>query len=338
VARASLIVAAWAYLAICILMAILLRTAPVSWWPIILVWYSPRWLLATPVLLLAPLALFLRRRSLIPVALAAIVVAWPFMGLNLPWRRLLPAKPSSFHLRVLTCNADADDLNPDALNAIMAQNQPDLILLQECSDKDRQALQFPAGYQVHRAGGGLCVASRYPIHPRGLLTNRELGLRGWVAGYDLDLPVGRIPLFDFHLPTPREGLNTFLFYRVEDFGVGVLEEVSAAQWHASDVASRWADVPGDARIIAGDFNLPSDHAAFRRYWSGLADAFAQVGVGYGFTKYTSWHGVRIDHVLTDSSWQCAACWVEPDVGSDHRPVVADLQWIGTNNQALGIGH
>lgn len=324
----SVVIATSSYLAVCVLIAVLLRTAPVSWWPVVLVWYSPRWVLAAPAVLLMPAALLVHRRSLIPTALAVVIVAWPVMGLNLPWRRLLPARAASFHLRILSCNVDADDLHPDALSELIAQNQPDLIVLQECSERDRKAIRWPDGYQVHDAGGELCIASHFPMRPRGSLSNRELGLRGWVAGYDLELPIGTIPLFDFHLPTPREGLTTFLFYRVEDHGVGVLDEITAAQWHASDVASRFADVPGDSRIIAGDFNLPADHAVFRRYWSGFRDAFVEAGLGYGFSKYTSWHGVRIDHVLTDAAWHCNACWVGPDVGSDHRPVLADLEWVG----------
>ena len=38
-------------------------------------------------------------------------------------------------------------------------------------------------------------------------------------------------------------------------------------------------------------------------------------------------GVRIDHVLTGDGWRCRRCWVGPDVGSDHLPLLADLSLI-----------
>jgi endonuclease/exonuclease/phosphatase (EEP) superfamily protein YafD len=38
--------------------------------------------------------------------------------------------------------------------------------------------------------------------------------------------------------------------------------------------------------------------------------------------------VRIDHILAGPGWQAERCWVGPDVGSPHRPVIADLIWTG----------
>ena len=34
--------------------------------------------------------------------------------------------------------------------------------------------------------------------------------------------------------------------------------------------------------------------------------------------------VRIDHILAGPGWRCGRCWVGPDVGSPHRPLLADL--------------
>ena len=43
--------------------------------------------------------------------------------------------------------------------------------------------------------------------------------------------------------------------------------------------------------------------------------------------------VRIDHVLAGKGWNCVRCWVGPNVGSPHRPVLADLVWTGTSGEA-----
>jgi endonuclease/exonuclease/phosphatase (EEP) superfamily protein YafD len=48
------------------------------------------------------------------------------------------------------------------------------------------------------------------------------------------------------------------------------------------------------------------------------------GWGYGYSKFTRWHGLRIDHVLADDNWRVANSYVADDHGGDHRPVVANL--------------
>ena len=84
-------------------------------------------------------------------------------------------------------------------------------------------------------------------------------------------------------------------------------------------------------VIVGDFNLTDDSAIYRRYWSRYRDAFATAGLGWGYTKFTRRIGVRIDHVLAGPGWQFRNCWVGPDVGSDHRPVLADVFWVGLSD-------
>jgi endonuclease/exonuclease/phosphatase (EEP) superfamily protein YafD len=94
----------------------------------------------------------------------------------------------------------------------------------------------------------------------------------------------------------------------------------------SEATRRWISRSPRPVLVAGDFNLPVDSVVYRRSWSWLTNAFSQAGTGFGSTKFTRWHGVRIDHVLGGPGWHCRRCWVGPDVGSDHRPVIADMVW------------
>ena len=75
--------------------------------------------------------------------------------------------------------------------------------------------------------------------------------------------------------------------------------------------------------------MPGESTLFRGDWSGWLDAFAAVGWGFGFTKVSEkWgysYGARIDHVLYGPSWRCLDAWVGSDIGSDHRPLLADFQ-------------
>jgi endonuclease/exonuclease/phosphatase (EEP) superfamily protein YafD len=79
---------------------------------------------------------------------------------------------------------------------------------------------------------------------------------------------------------------------------------------------------------------------FRREFGDYQDAFSVAGWGYGYTKFTRVHGVRIDHVMCDGAWQAMKCWVGPDVGSDHRPVIAKFLSVGElrfDDGAVGAG-
>ena len=58
------------------------------------------------------------------------------------------------------------------------------------------------------------------------------------------------------------------------------------------------------------------------------DAFSEAGRGWGYTFIGAKTTVRIDHVLISKGWHRAACRVGPNVGSPHRPVIADLVWTG----------
>ena len=79
-------------------------------------------------------------------------------------------------------------------------------------------------------------------------------------------------------------------------------------------------------LLVGDFNTPPESVIFRRVWSGYANAFSDAGWGWGYTFRTRRTAVRIDHVLVGGGGRATTCWVGPDVGSPHRPVVADVAW------------
>jgi endonuclease/exonuclease/phosphatase (EEP) superfamily protein YafD len=81
-------------------------------------------------------------------------------------------------------------------------------------------------------------------------------------------------------------------------------------------------------ILAGDFNMTADSPTYRETLSRYGNAFSRSGFGFGHTerpfKHGSLFGIRIDHVLFGPDWQPCRCWVGPELGSDHLPVIADL--------------
>jgi endonuclease/exonuclease/phosphatase (EEP) superfamily protein YafD len=84
-------------------------------------------------------------------------------------------------------------------------------------------------------------------------------------------------------------------------------------------------------LLAGDFNTPSDSVIYREYWSPFHNAYSDAGFGWGYTYFSRRAAVRIDHQLAGSGWRCRKCWVGADVGSPHRPVIADWERIDAND-------
>jgi len=195
-------VATWGYLVAAIAVWVVLRTAGDRWWVATLMLFGPRWVYATPMLVLAPLALAFRRRLLWAIGLALVIVLVPIMGFCFPWARLAAA--TGPRLRVLTYNVDGGAVGRDAMAALVGQVQPDVIHLQEC----------PAGFydEVFRgwhvcSEGGLFIASRFPVHRRDSVAGvhpphqwpRQSMLLVSVEG-----PFGEIGLCNVHLPSPLQ--------------------------------------------------------------------------------------------------------------------------------------
>jgi endonuclease/exonuclease/phosphatase (EEP) superfamily protein YafD len=81
--------------------------------------------------------------------------------------------------------------------------------------------------------------------------------------------------------------------------------------------------------VAGDLNAPDSSVVVRSLLdTGLRDAFATAGMGYGYTwGHTLRPGVsflRLDHILVGPEFGVADCFVGGAQASAHRPVIADL--------------
>jgi endonuclease/exonuclease/phosphatase (EEP) superfamily protein YafD len=313
----------WLYLAAALYIALLLWAAPESWWLATFLRYSPSWVWALPAAGLVPAALVLRRRSLLPVLAGLVVVVGPVMGFCLPWRCWFAA-PSAPALRVLTCNLDGDAANVAAFSRLVAESGPDIVALQE--SPDRKSIRWPEGWHFGRQTAGVVLASRFDIHEVDHFDFLGLGMGGEAFVNELTTPEGKFSFVNIHLPTLREGIAAVEESALD--GVGRLQEVSEKQRDATDLTRGAVDRAVGPLLIAGDLNMPTTSAVYRHYWSPYTNAFSVAGLGFGYSKYTSWHGVRIDHVLAGPGWRFRRCWVGPDVGSDHRPVFADVERTG----------
>ncbi len=288
------------------------------WWPATVLLFGPKWIWMVPLIAWIPWAALRRKRSLLILLTALAVVAGPVMGFCFPWRTWLPSGArSTFTIRVLTCNVRRSDLNQRALADLVASTGPDLVMLQEWPDGLQASALFPPRDWHLRIVGEFCLASRYPIQEVEPLSDQP------VVRYRVRVFGESIPLVNVHFVSIREGLYAIVQNPFQ--GAAVLEANTERRVRESKAASRWVSDTQGPLILAGDFNLPCESAIYRRFWSRYGDAFSEAGVGYGSTWFSRWHGLRIDHILTRSGWEVLRCWVGPDVGSDHRPVLADLR-------------
>jgi endonuclease/exonuclease/phosphatase family metal-dependent hydrolase len=279
--------------------------------------------LASPLLVLLPAAALWRRRSLGPPLLALLLLLVPVMGLCVPWRADGDRGNS---LRVLTCNMHYGRPAPEALDRLLAETQPDVVALQEWGGRPEAhaALSSPGWHFVRDAN--LFLASRHPVRDHGVVPRELLGGRGAAAWYDLETPRGLVRLYSVHLASPRRGLRG-----VQQEGAsgaaGLREGSKLRHLQAGALARAAASGAGRARtLLVGDFNTAPESVIFREELGGYTDAFARAGWGWGWTFRSRWVGVRIDHILAEPGWLIQRCWVGPDVGSPHRPVLADLEW------------
>lgn len=308
-------------------------------WPATLVLFGPRWLLAVPLLALAPAALLFRRWALVPLAAAGGILLFPVLGLRVPVRALLDGERPG-QLRVATFNAGGKPLAVGALKGFVAAVRPDLMAIQECQVEKEKLAQALPGFSVE-VDTGMCLVSRHRIEAAESRSREDVWQRGGsgaIVRYTIELPARadaagvdgaptRINLVNLHLETVREAIEA-LTHRAWR-GAGEHDENIALRDWESTLARQWVDMAAYPVVITGDLNMPVDSALYRRHWAGFTNAFSSAGLGFGHTKETRWFGIRIDHVLLGEGWKAERAWVGPNLGSDHLPLVADLRWVGS---------
>lgn len=321
-----ILAAAWIYLSLAIATWLLLYGLADRWWLATALLYGPRWVCAVPLVALIPAAL-LCRRAFLPVAMTLLVVIGPLLGFCVPWRTWLPNRAQKQpKIRVLSCNVHYANLHPAALFDLIVATGPDIVALQEWTPRhDDPATKLGPGWYVH-IDPDTCLLSRFPIEAVEHLSRDELGGKGAAVHYRLRTAGEVLHFFNLHPISPRDGLEA-----VVDDPLAAAHDVEQnldVRWREGAAASRWAGQVQGRVLLAGDFNLPCESAIYRQYWSRYTDAFSVAGLGLGYTWFSHWHGVRIDHILAGAGWRCRRCWVGPDIGSDHRPLIADLEWTG----------
>jgi endonuclease/exonuclease/phosphatase (EEP) superfamily protein YafD len=323
-----LAIVAWLNLLAVFAVAVCLLVFADTWWPATVLLFAPRWIWAAPLAVLIPAALVMDRKLLLPLGLAGYLVLFPVMGLELPSPGVVLADKSKRDVRIMTYNVGGGELDPNALAPLLARIGPDVALFQECGhlfEGARPAL-LKQGWHVDVQYGS-CIASRHPIRAvdaRDLKDVWQMGGSGIIVRYEIALPGIPLNVINMHLETVRDGLQAVI-RRAPWRGAAQLRANIRQRDLESSFGRAWTARATGPLVLTGDFNMPVESSIYQTYWSSFTNAFSEAGLGFGYTKATRWHGIRIDHVLAADDWQCLSAWVGPHLGGDHRPMVADLR-------------
>lgn len=259
---------------------------------------------------------------------------WALLGLPLALLlrrygpRFIPrqrqAAPTVPTLTVLTHNLLADPHPLDAIIANLRASDADIIALQEVSQA-YEPLLIDGLRDLYPHYGTHTVLSRFAgqaIFSRCPLLEDDYWQYEWLPtplGHQralIDTPVGPVAVYNVHPTHP--GMNGQHFnpdYRHREIQ-DVMRRITAEA------------VPV---ILLGDFNMPENSPDYQTVTAALTDAYADVGLGIGWTFRLKlpFPFLRLDYVFCSSQWLPLTAEVLPEHGgSDHHPVRVALAWRG----------
>ena len=279
--------------------------------------FGPRWWLLVCVSGLYFLWRYLSKRQL-QFSVLLILLSLNYLDFQLPdiTSYFSASTSTDQKLSVLSANIGGGGSDRE-LDYISFVKKPTIILLQEAR-RINTAILF-RDYRFKQCLSGLCIFSQYPFEQVKKL-KRKL-FNGWgvfAVFYQVKSPFGVISLANIHFETPRSVL-TGLIYR--DWDVGSASTIENNRQFEAELVSLWSQNKNHT-LIVGDFNMPQDENIYQRYFGDLSNAVDNKGFGFNATKFTSWHGVRIDHILYSDDFRLKAVEVINSIKGDHRPVFA----------------
>ncbi len=283
--------------------------------------FVPRWWLVAYLCVIFILWKYLSKtqRYVLPLL---FIVAFDYLDFQLP-KLFETNDTNSSSLKIVSVNL-GEGSKVSALRQLIFYYQPDIVLMQEVSEKDLKGIT--GEYLYKDCVYGLCIISKQPMSRVGTLNRKMLNSWGdFAAFYQVEMNGSIIDLVNVHLETPRSVLLDILKGRELSYQSIVKDENRRLE--ASLLNSTIQKK--NSVIMAGDFNMPDDDPIYISHFSWLKNAFNEYGFGLNHTQYIYWQGIpflsfRIDHILFSKDLKMNHVQVLESLGGDHRPIMASL--------------
>ncbi|MGH6736023.1 MAG: endonuclease/exonuclease/phosphatase family protein [Methyloceanibacter sp.] len=283
-----------------------------NWYPALDILNNGLPFLAAGALALLALAFATRGRALICTSAILLAVSLALLLTGLPGRAPDASEGSVRFLRVATFNLWGKNGQADTVLKFVDETGADVLVLQEVRGQHAAFLDALGATYPHRAGGGtIVILSKHPILADGRI-DRE-GYPPWISllvrWVRLDVDGREIDLAGVHLARP--------FY----------PELQNAD--IVNLAAFALSRPGHL-ILAGDFNMTP--------WTWQLKKFTRATKLGRFNTFCPTWPMRwrdlplvplfpIDNVFASRHFASLGVTVGPRLGSDHRPVIADIALI-----------
>ena len=335
-----------------VLLSFLSLLAPFSdpqvFWPLALIG------LLTPVFLVFHVLFFLfwiyQKKYYWLYSIGILLMSWSSIKGLIGFQPVIQSENTSLELKVLSYNThmlrsvkNAKTISPDAFAAIVQGMDPDIICLQEFApDPSKRSAYAKALASIglkhhhHNPGkaGAMSIFSKYPLD--GLVYHNFSNEVNGFQAVELKLGATTFRVYNTHLQSNYvTGLTNELADRPN------LQEKETWQ-NIRQVAARYkrsavkrseqaktikahineSKVPV---IVCGDFNDIAPSYTYRILKGDLKDAFLERGRAWGATYAGKIPGLRIDYILSSTSFRVNNSRTYPAYFSDHHPLVAYLQ-------------
>lgn len=241
----------------------------------------------------------------------AVVSAAPIVQyIGLPAQ---PAEARTADFRLVSFNVFYRNHDYARIAGYLEGTNADAIVLQELNEEGATQLHallpsYPHSY-IEPSRYGATVFSRWPMTTTETVPLSPDGARA--AHVVLDWHGSQVAVLGVHLHWPLGQRNS----RYRNAELSGLAEFAKSQ-----------QAP---LLVAGDFNTTpwSVHFQDAVQRSGLSDCALGLGVEPSWPALLPLLGIRIDHCLASKQWRSVEVSTGPLVGSDHRPLIADLQLL-----------
>jgi vancomycin resistance protein VanJ len=285
--------------------------------------YSLPWAAGALVMALLVAAYF-RQKALSVFLLAALLpAAFSFSYLFTNWTGAAAAAESRTTIRVMSFNVWKLNRNFTGIAGVIANEGPDVVLLQEVLPFQMQAIFL----ELARVSGpepwnlaydpavDQALISRFPIVESEVSRRNNRAQKAF-----LETPIGRVRVINVH--GYRDG------WMGRHFGI---ENIIA-----EDVLPEQSPL-----ILGGDFNTTDQSETFLTVLRHLNNSHLEAGKWFGFSfpaadTYLGFFGlrlraltglVRIDHIFYSRHFRATRAYTLTESGgSDHFPVVAELEF------------